>query len=78
MANARPRPLSPPAAAPSGATAPQAPPVLPEGHVALAAPSGATAVSWQGVEYPVQAGVLVVPEGAEGELASHGFTRKEV
>lgn len=53
------------------------PALVPEGHVALQAPSGATAVSWEGQEFPVIDGLLVIPEAAAEVFASHGFTRKE-
>ena len=61
------RPPAPPKAAP-----------IPEGHVALTAPIGASGVSWDGAQYAVQDGVLVVPKAAAGVLVeSHGFAFPE-
>ena len=40
----------------------------------LCAPSGTTSVSVGGVEYPVTAGCVTVPDAAVPALVPHGFT----
>lgn len=73
MANLRPPTARP--APPTGAPGAPKPPTIPEGHVALTAPTGASGVSWEGTQYIVQDGVLIVPKAAGGVLVgSHGFS----
>lgn len=48
-----------------------------EGMVRLKAPKRATSVSFDGEEYAVEGGYVVVPEAAYAELVSHGYSVDE-
>ena len=41
--------------------------------IALKAPPGITSVSVEGTEYPIENGVVEVPEAAVESLRAHGF-----
>ena len=47
------------------------------GEALLAAPEGATSVSWGGETYEVSDGQVLVPVDAISDLLSHGFTVPE-
>ena len=75
---ANPRPLSARPLASAGASGIPKTTPIPEGHVALTAPAGASGVSWGGMQYAVKDGVLIVPKAAEGVLVgSHGFSSQK-
>lgn len=46
----------------------------PLGWVRMKAPKRASSVSYDGEEYMVEGGHVVVPEAAYGDLVSHGYT----